>query len=242
MAERKPKPPIEEPKPSEPGVPTEAPVPKEILQRAKKIAENYRENNRGGAPITPEFVAAALQQGLNVKQIRAIMRSQALGGPQTSASYSSAELVDYFTANPTEIQALLGAVRSTAEAPANYAEYLAGGGEPGGYRAQNQLLQEGVLGIGGAREAYLAGTSRQQFINEGNDPNRWYTDGPEWMDQQNETAQANLRAANAGLAGVSDDDLQVLGGAAQSMLAARQARSAAQGDYFEYSDLIGQEE
>src|SRR3990167_9160130 len=239
MAERKPKPPIEEPKPSEPGVPTEAPVPKEILQRAKKIAENYRENNRGGAPITPEFVAAALQQGLNVKQIRAIMRSQALGGPQTSASYSSAELVDYFTANPTEIQALLGAVRSTAEAPANYAEYLAGGGEPGGYRAQNQLLQEGVLAIGGAREAYLAGTSRQQFINEGNDPNHWYTDGPEWMDQQAQAKQADAFVSSSDMSGLDSSQLTSLSDAASQMLSARQRRAAAYGDYFDSTDLVG---
>jgi len=133
MAERKPKPkpPIEEPKPSEPGVPTEAPVPKEIMQQAKKIAERWVEANRGGAPISPEFIAAALQQGLNPKEVKAILRSQALGGPRTSANYSSPELLDYFTANPDEIPGLLEAVRSVADAPATYAEYFAAGGEPG---------------------------------------------------------------------------------------------------------------
>ena len=180
MAERnkpKPRPPIEEPKPSEPGVPTEAPVPKEIMQQARKIAERWVEANRGGAPISPEFIAAALQQGLNPKEVKAILRSQALGGPRTSANYSSPELLDYFTANPGEIPGLLEAVRSVSDAPATYAEHLAGGGEPGGYRAQNQLLQEGVLGIGGARDAYLAGTHRSLFAAEGNDPRRWYLDG-----------------------------------------------------------------
>ena len=76
----------------------------------------------------------------------------------------------------------------------------------------------------------------------GTPPRRWYTDGPEWMAQQDESAQANLAAANAGLAGVDANALAGLGDAASRMLAARQARSAAQGDYFEYSDLIGQEE
>src|SRR3990167_2152297 len=245
MAERKPKPkpPIEEPdkKPplEEPAPPALPELTAAQQKRAKKFVENYREINRGGAPISEEFVMAALQQGLDIKQVKAIVRSQALGGPQTSGSYSSSELLDYFTANPGEIQGLLDAVRTTHDAPANYAEYLAGGGEPGGYPARNQLLQEGVLAIGGGREAYLAGTSRQQFINEGNDPNRWYLDGPEWMDQQAQAKQADAFVSSSDMSGLDSSQLTSLSDAASQMLSARQRRAAAYGDYFDSTDLVG---
>jgi hypothetical protein len=124
------------------------------------IAREWETWNPGGAPVSPEFVTAALEQGLTAKQVLQIFTSQALGGAQTSATFSSPELLDHFTENPDLIPALLSAVESVRTAPRSYAEYLVGGGTPGAaYRSHNQLLQEAVLGITGAREAYLRGTS-----------------------------------------------------------------------------------
>ena len=51
-------------------------------------------------------------------------------------------------------------MRSVQGAPRSYAEYLAAGGTPGpAYRSYGQLLQEAVLAIAGARDAYLSGAS-----------------------------------------------------------------------------------
>ncbi len=127
---------------------------------SQSVARDWEEWNPGGAPVSPQFVQAALAEGLTPKQVLQIFESQALGGPQTSATFSSPELLDHFTENPSLIPALLSAVESVRGAPTSYAEYLAEGGTPGAvYRSYNQLLQEAVLGLTGAREAYLSGTS-----------------------------------------------------------------------------------
>lgn len=218
-------------------LPDEPAKPTPPSKQARRIAKAWRETQAGGAPISPEFVQAALDQGLGVQDIRAILRNQALGGPRTSGSYSSPELLDYFTANPADIPGLLEAVRSTRNAPESYAEYLAQGGEPGAYRSQNQLLQEAVLGIGGARQAYLAGTTRQMFIDAGNDPNQWYAKRDEFMAEQAGIDQDE----EAGMPDLSMNELSSFASTAQKMLASRQRRAAAQGDYFSQAELSGDE-
>ena len=230
------RPPIEEP--------TTPPAEAEVVPpsaQAKRLARNWKELNRGGAPVSAEFVQAALDQGLTAQDVRMVLRAQALGGPRTSASYSSPELLDYFTANPGEITGLLEAVRSTRDAPANYAEYLARGGEPGGYRTQGQLLQEGVLGIGGAREAYLSGTHRAIYEAEGNNPNLWYAQGEEWMNNFAAQEQADEGGADFGLVGMDANQLTSISSAAQEMLRSRANREAAYSDYFTANDLTGME-
>lgn len=61
-------------------------------------------------------------------------------------------------------------MRSVEGTPHSYAEYLAIGGQVGGYRSYGQRLQEAVLAIGEARVAYLTGTQRVQAIAGGLDP------------------------------------------------------------------------
>lgn len=221
---------------------------KKMQRVAARLVQRYQELNQGGAPISEEFVLAALQQGLTAPEINSIARSQALGGPKTSESYSSTELLDYFTANPGEIRGLLNAVRSVRDVPRTYAEYLAQGGVPGGYRAYNQVLQEAVLGLGGAREAYLAGAGR---------PGVGLREVPGFglYDPASPTYQSLARQGVAEAYDVTDedredynayvrppeDDTGLAGGsAAQGMVQSRQARVAAQGSYFPANDLIGE--
>jgi hypothetical protein len=130
----------------------------ELARISRGLTRSWTEVNRGGAPVSEEFALAALRQGLTAAQVRQIFVSQALGGPRTSATFSSPELLLHFTRNPDLIPALLSAVESVRGAPASYAAYLEAGGTPGSaYRSYNQLLQEAVLEISGAREAYLSG-------------------------------------------------------------------------------------
>jgi len=239
-----------------------------LKQKAQNIVENYRENNMGGAPVDVAFALAALQQGLSPTDIRVILNSQALGGPQTSASYSSAELLDYFTDNPDQIAALLEAVKSTAGLPQDYGEYLAQGGEVGGYRSQDMLQQEAVFGIGGAKEAYFAGTTYQKWLAEGNDPARWYIEayreggplagGPNsgMSKKALENPQGGGGAAGPGgpsfIGGFDVDQFNALGTGdlgsmattMQQMFRARQQRDMAQGLYgetFDDEDMFGEE-
>jgi len=137
---------------------------------SERVTDDWTTWNPGGAPVSPAFVLAALEQGLSKGEVMDIVESQALGGPQTSATFSSRELLDYFTENPSEIPALLQAVRSVEGTPHSYAEYLAIGGQVGAYRSYGQRLQEAVLGIGEARIAYLVGTQRVQAVAQGLDP------------------------------------------------------------------------
>lgn len=138
----------------------------------ENMANNWETWNPGGAPVSPEFIQAAMSQGLSKQQIKQIFKSQALGGPQTSSSFSSPELLNYFTQNPSFIGQLSQAVQGAQGQPKSYAEYLAAGGQPGGYRSYGQQLQESVLGIGGARDAFLAGTDRAKAIAAGLDPRK----------------------------------------------------------------------
>lgn len=111
---------------------------------SERLTDEWTTWNPGGAPASPAFVLAALERGLSKGEVMEIFESQALGGPQTSATFSSRELLDYFTENPGEIPALLDAVRSVQGAPHSYAEYLAIGGQVGAYRSYGQRLQEAV--------------------------------------------------------------------------------------------------
>jgi len=206
---------------------------KKQKEKAQNIAANYKENNRGGAPVDPAFVLAALQQGLSPNDIRLILNSQALGGPVTGPAYSSTELLDYFTDNPGEISGILDAVKASADAPATYAEYLAGGGEVGGYQPQNHLLQQGVLAIGGAKDAYLAGTTKAKWVAEGNDPNQW----------ANHVFSQTEKPAPTGPSFIGGFDVEQVGSAIGMMLDARTRRQAAMsGTYFSKDELSGEVE
>ena len=237
-----------------------------LERRAEKILENWSEVNRGGAPLSTEFIMAALQQGLTPQQIRTIARSQALGGPQTSGhgSYSSPELLDYFTANPGEIPALLAAVRSTRDVPRTYADYLAQGGVEGGYRAYNQVLQESVLGIGSARDAYLSGAGRtgvglvevpgfglydpasptyQSLAAQGlAEP--YEVDAEDAADYQDYLArrrgEPESETYRAPFSAPPPQGLQA-GSAAANMLQTRQNTQAAQSNYFQANELYDEE-
>lgn len=147
---------------------------KKLEKQAQKLYDDYAPFHPGGAPYSLEFIQAALEQGLNPNQVKAILNSQALGGPTTGEAFSSPELLDYFMENPDQIGALFDAVKASADAPDSYAEYLAAGGQPGGYQSANQVLQAAVLGIGGAKDAYIAGTEKAKWLAEGNDPAHWY--------------------------------------------------------------------
>jgi hypothetical protein len=137
---------------------------------SERLTDDWTTWNPGGAPVSPAFVLAALEQGLSKGEVMEILESQALGGPRTSATFSSRELLEYFTENPDEIASLLEAVRSVEGAPHSYAEHLAAGGPVGAYRSYGQQLQEAVLAIGEARIAYLVGAQRVQAIAQGLDP------------------------------------------------------------------------
>lgn len=193
--EVKPKGTLKDPGKENKGKKTQAEKKQEKL--VEQLFTNYTAQSGVQSPVTKEFIQAALDQGLNQKQIKAILNSGALAGPITygngadsaysnpeGTASSSYELANYFAEHPEEIGALFDAVKATATAPGSYAEYLAAGGQPGGYQSADQLLQASVLGIGGAKDAYLAGTNYAKYIAEGNDPNRWVIDRYDWIAEQ----------------------------------------------------------
>jgi len=210
---------------------------KKLKQKAQAISANYRENNRGGAPVDPAFVLAALQQGLTPNEVRIILNSQALGGPVTGPAYSSTELLEFFKENPENISSLLDAAKSAADAPENYGEYLAGGGVVGGYQSQNQMIQSAVFGIEGAKDAYLAGTTKQKWLDEGNDPAQWYNYKYSQMNEgQNQVPTGPSFIGGFDTAefdALATDDLGALATTAQQMFAAKQQKEMAQGLYNE---------
>jgi len=218
-------------------------------QQAQNIADEWETWNPGGAPVSAAFVQAALDQGYTPKDIAKLFKNQVLGGPQTGPSFSSPELLDYFTANPTEIGDLFAAIESVQGAPRTYADYLEAGGEPGGYRARNQLLQEAVLGIGGAREAYLAGTTRAKAIAAGMNPKlatnaRAVAKFLEGGEGETPPESPGLAAVADVFDGLQDSELFSLGDTLQQMMSARQARARAQAfhaPYFTESDFEGVE-
>ena len=113
-----------------------------VERLSESLATDWARWNPGGAPVSQDFVLVALRQGLRPVEVLEILDSQALEGAHTSGSYSSPELVHYFTQNPELIPELQQVVRSI------------GPREPmdGSY---DQRLQQAVFGIGDARQAYL---------------------------------------------------------------------------------------
>jgi hypothetical protein len=157
---------------------------RDVERLGESVARDWVTWNPGGAPVSSAFVQAALRQGLTVDEVELILESQALAGPRTSGTFSSPELLGHFTASPDLIPALLSAVRSVQGAPHSYLEYLTGGGTPGAaYRSYDQLLQEEVLAIAGARDAYLSGVStvpaleRMAAMREGQTTGQGQEDG-----------------------------------------------------------------
>lgn len=166
---------------------------KELDKRIEKFLEKYDTRIKTGGfadsvvntPATEEFVRAALSQGLTFKEIQTILISGALHGANTpgdmsstnaqSEWYTSPELVDYLTDHPELFGDVLTAAKAFFDAPTNYAEYLAGGGVPGQYQSNLQILQGAIMGLDpGIREAYLSNTEKGRWLAEGNDPAHWY--------------------------------------------------------------------
>ena len=218
-------------------------------KQAAKIYESLTTGGKvAGAPFNEEFIAAALEQGLTPQQVKAIINSGALGGVTTTESFSSTELLDFFTENPDNIGALLEAVKANADLGYdNYAEYLAQGGEVGGYQSPNQLLQAAVFGIEGAKDAYVAGTNYAKYVAEGNDPRRWYIDKWEWAEESGAVQMGpggpggNAAPTGPSFIGGFDvmgpDDINQMGTVLNDFLMSRQQKLVAQQSFNEPFDL-----
>lgn len=136
-------------------------------KQAVRIAENFGFAHNAGAPFSVEFIELALEQGLSPQQVKAILGSGALGGATTSGSFSSAEVLDFFTANPELIPQLYDVVEGVEGAPINYGEWLAAGSPGGTFYTPNQLIQQQLMEIPGYYAAYLSGAGPDIVRNAG---------------------------------------------------------------------------